>query len=257
VQPRTKLDLRPGTSLPVDTAIKAVVVLSANDVAVTIAEAIGGTEGHFAELMTAKARALGMTHTYYDNASGLPDPCRSLRRAIWLFWRDTSLTIFPNILHYFSTYSFGYRGATYFTHDNLIGRYDAADGIKTGYTGRSGFNLVSSVVRHGVHIIGVVMGGVTARRRDSEMVGCSTTHLRPLREPAARGARDDPVDGNGQQCGDQAGICRIHARKRGQFAAADDAPGPPGQPSLLPGRSAASADDEDAAESRPDAAYER
>lgn len=170
IQAPTKLNLRPGTCISADTAIKAIVVLSANDVAVVIAEAIGGTEGHFAELMTARARAMGMTHTYYHNASGLPDPLQITSAGDLSILARHLAYDFPQYFHYFSTYSFDYRGITHFTHDNLIGRYQGADGIKTGYTGASGFNLVSSVVRNGVHIIGVVMGGTTARRRDNEMM---------------------------------------------------------------------------------------
>lgn len=169
-QAPTKLYARPGTTISVDDAIKAVVVLSANDVAVAIAEAIGGTESHFAEMMTAKARSWGMTHTYYHNASGLPDNLQITSAGdLGILARHLAYD-FPQYFHYFSTWSFTWRGVTHYTHDNLIGRYDGADGIKTGYTGASGFNLVSSVVRNGTHIIGVVMGGTTARRRDTEMV---------------------------------------------------------------------------------------
>ncbi|HLY05244.1 MAG TPA: D-alanyl-D-alanine carboxypeptidase [Rhizomicrobium sp.] len=169
-QAPVKLYARPGTTISVEDAIKAIVVLSANDVAVGIAEAIGGSESHFAELMTAKARSWGMSHTYFHNASGLPDNLQiTTADDLGVLARHLAYD-FPQYFHYFSTYSFAWHGATHFTHDNLIGRYDGADGIKTGYTGASGFNLVSSVVRNGAHIIGVVMGGTTARRRDTEMV---------------------------------------------------------------------------------------
>ncbi len=257
VQPRTKLDLRPGTSLPVDTAIKAVVVLSANDVAVTIAEAIGGTEGHFAELMTAKARALGMTHTYYDNASGLPDPLQITSASDLVILARHLAYDFPQYFHYFSTYSFGYRGATYFTHDNLIGRYDGADGIKTGYTGASGFNLVSSVVRHGVHIIGVVMGGVTARRRDSEMVRLLDDTFASIAKNPRLAARETiPWTAMASNAETKPVIAGFTLGNVGSSPPPTMLPALPANQSLLPGRSAASADDEDAAESRPDAAYE-
>jgi D-alanyl-D-alanine carboxypeptidase len=153
----------------VDTAIKAIVVRSANDVAVATAEALGGTEGHFAELMTAEARALGMHDTFYHNASGLPDELQ-ITTAYDLSVLARHLAYdFPQYFTYFATPAFNFRGTTYVTHDNLIGRYDGADGIKTGYTGASGFNLVSSVVRNNMHVIGIVMGGRTAHRRDNEM----------------------------------------------------------------------------------------
>jgi D-alanyl-D-alanine carboxypeptidase len=166
----TKLHVRPGNSVPTETAIKAIIVLSANDIAVAVAESIGGTESHFAELMTAKARELGMTHTFYHNASGLPDEQQvTTARDLALLAHHLAYD-FPQYFPYFSTPSFAYRTAYYNTHDNLIGRYDGADGIKTGYTEASGFNLVSSVVRGGVHVIGVVMGGRSAHRRDGEMI---------------------------------------------------------------------------------------
>src|SRR5262249_48994494 len=121
-------------------------------------------------LMTAKARQLGMTHTFYHNASGLPDPQQiTTARDLALLAHHLAYD-YPQYFHYFSTVSFTWRGIPHMTHDNLIGRYEGADGIKTGYTGASGFNLVSSVVRGGAHVIGVVMGGYTARSRDKEMM---------------------------------------------------------------------------------------
>jgi D-alanyl-D-alanine carboxypeptidase len=166
----TNLHLYVGDSISVETAINAIVVRSANDVAVAIAEALGGTEGHFAELMTAKARALGMHDTFYHNASGLPDELQiTTANDLSVLARHLAYD-FPQYFPYFATPAFTFRGTTYVTHDNLIGRYDGADGIKTGYTGASGFNLVSSVVRNNAHVIGIVMGGRTARRRDAEMI---------------------------------------------------------------------------------------
>lgn len=169
-QKPTKLRVRPGEQIPVDLAIRAVVVWSANDVAVAIAEALGGTEGHFAELMTAKARALGMRNTFYHNASGLPDNLQITTATDLSILARHLAYDFPQYYHYFSTPSFTYRGTVYVTHDNLLARYRGTDGIKTGYTGASGFNLVSSVVRDNVHLVGVVMGGITAVKRDREMM---------------------------------------------------------------------------------------
>ncbi|MBV9992662.1 MAG: D-alanyl-D-alanine carboxypeptidase [Alphaproteobacteria bacterium] len=166
----TKLHLYAGDTIPVDSAIYAIVIRSANDVAVAIAEALGGTEGHFAEMMNVKARQLGMRDTFYHNASGLPDPLQiSTASDLAILARHLAYD-FPQYYHYFGAPGFTYRGVAYTTHDNLIGRYQGADGIKTGYTGASGFNLVSSVVRGRTHIIGVVMGGRTAHRRDNEMM---------------------------------------------------------------------------------------
>jgi D-alanyl-D-alanine carboxypeptidase len=169
-QKPTKLHLYAGDQIPVYVAINAIVVRSANDVAVTVAEALGGTESNFAAMMNAKARQLGMRDTFYHNASGLPDPLQiSTASDLAILARHLAYD-FPQYFHYFSAPGFTYRGVSYTTHDNLIGRYQGADGIKTGYTGASGFNLVSSVTRGRTHVIGVVMGGRTAHRRDHEMM---------------------------------------------------------------------------------------
>ncbi|HXL70072.1 MAG TPA: D-alanyl-D-alanine carboxypeptidase [Rhizomicrobium sp.] len=169
-QKPTKLFLRPGQSITVDNAIRAIVIRSANDVAVVIAEALGGTELNFAQMMTAKAKQLGMRETYYHNASGLPDPLQITTASDLSILARHLAYDYPQYFPYFALPGFVYKGAYIPTHDNLIGRYAGADGIKTGFTGASGFNLTSSVVRDGVHLIGVVMGGRTAVRRDLEMM---------------------------------------------------------------------------------------
>ena len=170
-QKPTKLFLKKGETIPVEMAIKAMVVLSANDVAVTIAEDLGGgSESKFADMMTDKAHQLGMKNTHYNNASGLPDPGQiTTADDLAILARHVAYD-FPQYFHYFSTVGFTWQGRPHITHNNLIGNYEGADGIKTGYTGASGFNLVSSVVRGGEHVIGVVMGGYTARSRDREMI---------------------------------------------------------------------------------------
>jgi D-alanyl-D-alanine carboxypeptidase len=169
-QKPTNMRVRAGDTMTVETAIDALIVRSANDVAVAVAEALGGTEPHFAEMMTAKAHALGMRSTLYRNASGLPDTDQ-ITTAVDLGILARHLAYdYPQYFRYFSEREFVYRGVHYGGHDNLLGRYDGADGIKTGYTGASGFNLVSSVTRGNTHVIGVVMGGYTAQRRDNEMV---------------------------------------------------------------------------------------
>jgi len=168
--PSTNLNSYAGETIPVETAIKAIVVQSANDVAVAIAEALGGTESNFAQMMTQKARQLGMRNTFYHNASGLPDEAQITTAADLALLARHLVYDFPGYFHYFSTESFSYGGRFYSTHDNLLGNYDGCDGIKTGYTEGSGFNLVSDVVRGRTRLIGVVMGGYTAHRRDQEMI---------------------------------------------------------------------------------------
>jgi D-alanyl-D-alanine carboxypeptidase len=166
----TRMHVGAGETIQVDTAIRAIVVRSANDVAVAIAEALGGTESHFTEMMTAKARALGMRDTYFHNASGLPDPMQITTAGDLAILARHLAYDFPQYFHYFATTDFTFRGIRYAGHDNLLGRYEGADGMKTGYTAASGFNLVSSVVRDDSHVIGIVMGGRTAHRRDKEMI---------------------------------------------------------------------------------------
>lgn len=192
-QLKVNLNLTPGMTMSVETAIKAVVVRSANDAAVALAEAVGGTEGHFAELMTAKARAIGMRNTFYHNASGLPDPLQITTASDLTILARHLAYDFPEYYPYFATPSFSYHGVTYYTHDNLLGRFQGTDGIKTGYTNASGFNLVSSVVRDGAHVIGVVMGGDTARQRDDEMVRLlSATFVRVHANPSLVAHGDVP-----------------------------------------------------------------
>src|SRR3954470_3696688 len=155
-QSPTKLGLRPGQTIKVEDAIKGLVTRSANDAAVVIAETIAGDEDDFARLMTRKARALGMTRTTYRNASGLPDDAQvttardqsTLGRAI----QDR----FPRYYRYFATASFNFRGRNIRNHNHLIGSVEGVDGIKTGYTNASGFNLVTSMRRGNRHLIGVV-----------------------------------------------------------------------------------------------------
>ena len=168
-QSPTKLGLRPGSTLEVEDAIKALVTRSANDAAVVIAEAIAGDEDDFAKLMTRKARALGMTRTVYRNASGLPDD-EQVTTA-----RDQSLLgraiqdRFPKYYRYFSTNVFVYRGRPIRNHNRLLGSVEGIDGIKTGYTRASGFNLVSSIRRGNRHLVGVVLGGRSGGSRDAIM----------------------------------------------------------------------------------------
>jgi D-alanyl-D-alanine carboxypeptidase len=168
-QDPTKLDLKPGGTIRVEDAIKGLVTRSANDAAVVIAEAIGGSEDDFAKMMTRKARALGMSRTVYRNASGLPNDEQvtsardqaTLGRAI----QDR----FPRYYRYFSTTAFRFRGQTITNHNHLLGSVDGIDGIKTGYTRASGFNLVSSMHRGNRFLVGVVMGGRSGGSRDAIM----------------------------------------------------------------------------------------
>ncbi len=168
-QPPTKLDLDAGETIALIDAMKALITKSANDAAVGIAEHFGGTESRFAGMMTDKARLFGMSRTTFRNASGLPNPSQVTTARDMLKLALRLQDDFPKHYHLFSIRSFTYDGSTYRNHNTLLHRFQGTDGIKTGYTRASGFNLVSSVRRGGRHVIGVVLGGRTASRRDVAM----------------------------------------------------------------------------------------
>lgn len=173
----TKLGLRPGSTIAVEDAIKAIVTKSANDMAVAVAESIGGDEDSFAALMTRKANALGMSRTLYVNASGLPDDRQiTTARDLTILGRSIH-DRFPRYYRYFSTPSFTYAGSVMPNHNHLMARIEGMDGIKTGYTRASGFNLLSSVHRDGHHIVSVVLGGRSAASRDTIMASLIEEHL--------------------------------------------------------------------------------
>src|SRR5271166_2670485 len=176
-QEPSKLGVEPGDTISVEDAIKAVVTRSANDVAVAIAEAIGRNESTFAEMMTRKARALGMSSTVYRNASGLPnDEQITTARDLTILARSLEER-FPRYFKYFSTHEFEYAGEVIGNHNHLLGRVAGVDGIKTGYTRASGFNLLTSVHRDGRYLIAVVMGGRTAGVRDRFMENLIEDHI--------------------------------------------------------------------------------
>jgi D-alanyl-D-alanine carboxypeptidase len=165
----SKLDLEPGEELTVLEAIKALITKSANDVAIALAQHIGGTEPNFARLMTRKAQELGMSNTTFRNASGLPDPGQTTTARDMVTLGLRLQDDFPRHFRLFSTRTFSYGGKTYRNHNTLLARYKGTDGIKTGYTRASGFNLVSSVRRDGKHVVAAVFGGDTARERNAKM----------------------------------------------------------------------------------------
>ena len=177
-QAPTKLGLKAGQTIAVEDAIKAMVTKSANDVAVTVAENLGGDEGEFAKLMTHKAHALGMSHTTYVNASGLPDDNQITTAQDQALLGRAIQERFPRYYKYFSTKEFVYRGIAMRNHNHLLGVVGGVDGIKTGYTRSSGFNLVTSVHRDGRYIVAVVLGGHTASERDARMRELIDAHIR-------------------------------------------------------------------------------
>lgn len=218
-QAPTRLGLRPGDSITVDEAIRAMTVKSANDIAVAMAEKLGGSEGKFAALMTLRAQELGMRNTQYVDASGLPDTRQiSTARDIAVLSRAL-MRDFPQYYPYFSLRGFEFRGRYIPGHDHLLGSVPGVDGLKTGYTAASGFNLASSAVRDGRRLIGVVLGGSSVAARDQHMedllntsfsvmrrraLGEHVTVAQNLFEPAPTGPITRPVTEQGDA--DQSGV---------------------------------------------------
>jgi D-alanyl-D-alanine carboxypeptidase len=165
----TKIGLMPGMQLTVEQGILALVTKSANDAAAALGEMLGGSEDRFAEMMTLRAKALGMTHSTFTNASGLPDP------NAWTSARDMAILArrilidFPGDYPYFSTQSFRFHRQVIYNHDGMLRSYPGADGMKTGYTEASGHNLVTSAVHSNVRLIGVVLGAASNPERDVHM----------------------------------------------------------------------------------------
>jgi D-alanyl-D-alanine carboxypeptidase len=169
-QPPTKLRFRRGETIDVDSAIRAMVVKSANDVAVAVGEYLsGGSEDQFAAMMTAKARSLGMTSTNFRNACGLPDDGQTTSARDMAVLGMALEHRFPQHFHYFSESDFMFRGKLVRGHNDMLGRVRGVDGIKTGYIRASGYNIVTSYNADGRHLIVVVMGADSARQRNDHV----------------------------------------------------------------------------------------
>lgn len=178
-RPASKLGLKAGQSIPVDTAIRALVVKSANDVATAVAEFLGdGSETRFAEMMTAKARTLGMSRTTFRNASGLPDAGQVTTAADMARLSIGLKRRFPQYYGYFSQTEITIAGKQIKGHNKALEMIPGANGIKTGYTRASGFNLATSVERNGRSVFGVVMGEDSARIRDARMAQLMATYVK-------------------------------------------------------------------------------
>lgn len=206
MQPQTNISLTSFDKVPVELAIKALVVRSANDVAVVVAEYLGGSVDGFATMMTNKARALGMPNTIFKNPHGLPDSrqittAKDMAKLAIALKRD-----FPQYYHFFSTKQFSWRGVTYYTHNRVMLRYSGTDGVKTGYTIKSGFNVVTSSTRGGRPLLGVVLGGGTARWRDDRMIALMnqgyTTLAKKGQKPGKLFADNLPLQRNGLKMGE-------------------------------------------------------
>jgi len=210
MQNPTKLGLKANQTIKVEDAIKGLVTKSANDAAVVVAEAIGGSEEEFAKLMTLKARTLGMTSTTYVNASGLPAEEQITTARDQAILGRAVQHRFPGYYQYFATPSFHYRGAEIRNHNSLLGQVRGVDGIKTGYTEAFGYNLVSSVHRDEKHIVAVVLGGTSNEARDARMRQLIEDHI-----SLASTQRTVPiiVERNGQRIADGGWALYLTARR--------------------------------------------
>ena len=188
-QAPSKIGVQAGGTLKVEDAILALVTKSANDVAVVVAENIGGSVSSFAERMTRTARRLGMRSTVFRNPHGLPNNGQTTTARDLVILASALQDRFPSYYKYFGTRSFAYKGKRYRNHNRLLGSVEGVDGIKTGYIRASGFNLVTNVKRDGRHIIAVVMGGKTGASRDAHMRELISDYL----PKAKRGAGSAPL----------------------------------------------------------------
>ena len=191
----SKLYLARGDSITVEDAILALVTKSANDAASVLAEALGGTESAFARIMTAKGRSLGMGRTTFQNASGLYHRFQYTTARDMARLAQALLEHYPQYYGYFSTPRFTYRGVTYTNHNNLLGRYEGVDGIKTGYLSASGYNLAASVVRDGHRLIGVLLGGTSPSSRDATMAQLFDVAFTRIAVNEYPGGRESPALG--------------------------------------------------------------
>lgn len=168
-QPPSALRLRPGTSITTRDAIYALITKSANDVAVVVAERLAGTEASFAKEMTVKARAMGMTRTTFKNASGLPNRQQLSTARDMAILAERLLVDHADYYGYFANTRFAWGRANYKNHNRLIGKVEGVDGIKTGYTRASGFNLMASAKRKGRRVIAIMFGGSSSKSRDAHV----------------------------------------------------------------------------------------
>lgn len=176
-QAPTKLGVRAGGTITVEQGILGLVTLSANDAATALGEMLGGSEDRFAQMMTAKAHALGMTRTTYRNANGLPNTAQMTTARDQARLGIALRQHFPQYYGYFNTRAFKFGNRVIRSHNRLVGSVRGVDGIKTGYTRAAGFNLVSSLQADGKSIVGVVLGGASTPARDSQMRNLLATYM--------------------------------------------------------------------------------
>ncbi len=197
-QPPTKLGLRPGGFISVEQCILGIVTHSANDAAVVLAEGVAGSEQRFASLMNEQARQLGMSRTTFRNASGLPNAFQKTTARDMATIAVALISNFPGYYHFFDVRDFTFGGRRFYSFDHVLSDYPGADGMKTGYTSASGFNLVTSAVRGQRRLVGVVLGENTSWARERLMIALLNQAF--LREAGATLTKTgSPAEARGDQ----------------------------------------------------------
>lgn len=182
----SKLGVKAGTTISVETAIKALIVKSANDCATVLAEALGGTEDKFAAIMTKTARDLGMKHTTFKNASGLPHKDQKTTARDMAILGSAVYHHFPEYYNLFSITKFQYNGLTFYNHNHLLKKFQGTDGMKTGYTSAAGYNIVTSAEREGKRVIAVTMGHNSIKERDYKVAQMMANGLNKIKNKSQR-----------------------------------------------------------------------
>lgn len=185
-QPPSKLGLRPGNTIKVRSAIEALAVKSANDIAVAVGEKLAGSEVAFAKQMNKTARYLGMSGTTFRNASGLHHSQQVTTARDMAILGVALLRDFPQYYSYFNQRSFSFGSRRYNSHNRILQQYNGADGIKTGYIAASGFNLTASAVQNNKRIVAVVLGANSSNHRTALMVSLLDTGFEELDNTSRR-----------------------------------------------------------------------
>ncbi|WP_321343465.1 D-alanyl-D-alanine carboxypeptidase family protein [Breoghania sp.] len=194
--PPFKFAIGVGNSITVREAVEGMIVISANDAAVAVAEHLGGSVPAFAQMMTDTAHRLGMRHTTFRNPTGLSDPkhlttARDMATLALALMRD-----FPEHFHFFSQKYIVFRGMKLRGHNFVMNRVPAVNGMKTGYTSASGYSVVTSAEQGDTRLIGVIIGADSARDRDTTMAQMIEAHLPPLPPDAPSDLRLRDMAGN-------------------------------------------------------------
>ena len=194
-QPRTNLGLQAGQTIRVKEAVLALIIHSANDAAVVLAEAMASNESDFAKIMTQTAQFLNMKQTAFKNASGLHEPGQKTTAQDMAVLTLAMIKHFPEYYPLFTTPSFDFNGRTYTSHNRILNEYEGAEGLKTGYVAAAGYNIISTARKNNVRLIGILLGKETSQARDEEMRHLLDKGFKKvsLQKQAVRSGRLNPI----------------------------------------------------------------